>query len=210
MRIHSLRLLRAFGCTDLVAYIYPRIFALHTLSNEVSPIFSLVTSQEGFPDDTGLLVLPPQVRASRQYLEDTGAYLLGKFLYNDLTHVENGQTMILYLGRNVVPFLLNDLFGLACNSLSDLNPLNSSLPVVDSQLSSQVRNILAYISETRVTRALHVQIARQTLDGVEHEFASLLVEDRNNEAQSYMEFLPFLHRQINLEVIPSDARSHSR
>jgi hypothetical protein len=46
-------------------------------------------------------------------------------------------------------------------------------------------------------------MTRQALDGAEHEFASLLVEDRNNEAQAYQEFLAYLHRQINLEVILS-------
>ena len=108
--------------------------------------------------------------------------------------------MILYIGRNAVRLLLNDIFGQSCNSLSDLDPLESSLPILDSQLSVQVRNILAYISDTRRTRSLHIQVARQTLDGAEHELSSLLVEDRNNEAQSYNEFLTYLHRHINLEV----------
>lgn len=109
--------------------------------------------------------------------------------------------MILYIGRNVVPLLLNDLFGPAYNSLSDLDPLQSTMPDIDTQISLQLRNILKYISETRPTRSLFVQIARQTMDGAEQEFASLLTEDRNNEAQAYQEFLAYLHRQINLEVL---------
>ena len=109
--------------------------------------------------------------------------------------------MILYIGRNAVPLLLNDLFGPSCNSLSDLDPLQSTIPELDTQLSQQVRNTISYIRETRPTRALHVQIARQTMDGAEHEFASLLTEDRNNEAQAYHEYLAYLHRQINMEVL---------
>lgn len=108
--------------------------------------------------------------------------------------------MMLYLGRSVSPLLLNDLFGPSCNSLADLDPLNSSLPELDTQLSTQVRNIIAYIRESRPTRSLHIQITRQTIDGAEHEFNSLLIEDRNNEVQSYPEFLPYLHREITLEV----------
>lgn len=38
MRIHSLRLLRGFGATDLIAYLYPRIFSLHTMSDEVCKV----------------------------------------------------------------------------------------------------------------------------------------------------------------------------
>ena len=41
MRIHSLRLLRGFGATDLIAYLYPRIFSLHTMSDKVFiPLFN--------------------------------------------------------------------------------------------------------------------------------------------------------------------------
>jgi hypothetical protein len=108
--------------------------------------------------------------------------------------------MFLYIGRNAVPLLVNDLFGPSYNLLSDINVLQSTMPEVDSLLSIQLRNILAYISETRLSRSLHVQITRQTLDGAEHELMSLLVEDHNNEAQAYHEFLPYLHRQIHLEV----------
>ena len=108
--------------------------------------------------------------------------------------------MYLYIGRNAIPLLLNDLFGPGCNSLSDLNPLHSTLPQVDSQISTQLHNLLAHISESRPSRSLHIQFVRQTLDGAELEFSTLLVEDRNNEAQAYTEFLAYLHRQINLEV----------
>lgn len=38
MRINSLRLLRGFGATDLINYIYPRIFSLHTMSETVFPL----------------------------------------------------------------------------------------------------------------------------------------------------------------------------
>jgi protein transport protein SEC24 len=108
--------------------------------------------------------------------------------------------MFLYLGRNAVPLLINDLFGPTVNHLSDLDPLRCTLPELDSLISVQLRNILGYIAQSRPARALYVQITRQTLDGAEHEFASLLVEDRNNEAQAYQEFLAYLHRQINAEV----------
>jgi len=108
--------------------------------------------------------------------------------------------MFLYIGRNSIPLLLNDLFGPSCNSLSDINPLHSTLPQVDSQISTQLHNLLAYISESRPSRSLHIQLVRQTLDGAELELLTLLVEDRNNEAQAYTEFLAYLHRQINMEV----------
>jgi hypothetical protein len=111
--------------------------------------------------------------------------------------------MFLYLGRNVVPLLLNDLFGESYKSLPDLDPLQSTMPDLNTQISTQLRNIMAYISDSRPAKSLLVQITRQTLDGAELELHSLLVEDRNNEAQSYHEYLAYLHRQINLEVLRS-------
>jgi protein transport protein SEC24 len=131
------------------------------------------------------------VRATKQSLDEAGAYLL-----------ENGQTMILFLGRHVIPLLLNDLFGPQFNHLKDLDFQMTILPSLETQISIQLRNTIAYIRETRPARALFIQLARQTMDGAEHEFSSLLVEDRNNEAQAYGEYLPYLHRQINMEVCP--------
>ena len=45
-----------------------------------------------------------------------------------------------------------------------------------------------------------MQLARQGLDGSEYEFARLLVEDRNSEAQSYVDWLVHVHRCIQLEL----------
>jgi hypothetical protein len=45
------------------------------------------------------------------------------------------------------------------------------------------------------------QLARQGLDGAEYEFARLLLEDRNNEAQSYVDWLVPAHRRQVLQQI---------
>lgn len=36
MRICSMRLIRGLGATDLIAYLYPRILSLHTMTELVS------------------------------------------------------------------------------------------------------------------------------------------------------------------------------
>ena len=43
-------------------------------------------------------------------------------------------------------------------------------------------------------------MARQGIDGSEFEFARLLVEDRNNEASSYVDWLVHVHRAIQMEL----------
>ncbi len=76
----------------------------------------------------------------------------------------------------------------------------SSLPVLETHLNAQVRNLLAYLASVRGSKALTIQLARQGLDGSEYEFARLLLEDRNNEAQSYVDWLVHVHRAIQMEL----------
>ncbi|ERF69186.1 hypothetical protein EPUS_01143 [Endocarpon pusillum Z07020] len=178
-RVHSSRLLRSAGATETALYLYPRIFAIHNLS-----------PSDCFPSsDTSQLVLPPTLRASFSRVEEGGAYL-----------VDNGQGVILWLHSQVSPNLLEDLFGPGKTSLQELDPWLSELPVLETHLNAQVRNLMAYLSTVRGSKAATIQMARQGLDGSEFEFARLLVEDRNNEAQSYVDWLVHVHRAIQLEL----------
>ena len=177
-RIHDLRLIKSMGPLELSLYLYPRIISIHNL-NEL----------DGFTNENGHLRMPPTIRAMFSKIEEGGAYI-----------VDNGQICILWLHAQVSPNLLEDLFGPGRNSLKSLDPFMSQLPVLKTHLNAQVRNILQYLSESRGSKALTLQIARQGLDGAEYEFARLLFEDRNNEAQSYVDWLVHLHRHIQLEV----------
>ncbi|KAJ6020683.1 hypothetical protein N7540_006187 [Penicillium herquei] len=177
-RAHDQRLLHSFGCTELSLYLYPRILAIHNMQPE-----------DGFPNEHGQLQVPPTLRASYSKIEEGGVYL-----------VDNGQAVLLWLHAQVSPNLLEDLFGPGQNDLRELSPSISSLPVLDTHLNAQVRNLLQYFSSVRGSKAVTIQLARQGMDGAEYEFARLLLEDRNNEAQSYVDWLVHTHRQINLEL----------
>lgn len=76
----------------------------------------------------------------------------------------------------------------------------SELPVLETHLNAQVRNLLQYLTTVRGSKAATIQLARQGIDGSEYEFARMLVEDRNNEAQSYVDWLVHVHRAIQLEL----------
>lgn len=133
--------------------------------------------------------MPESVRASFSKVEEGGAYI-----------VDNGQICLLWLHAQVSPNLLEDLFGEGNTSLKQLDAFQSTLPVLETHLNAQVRNILQYLEGTRGSKAMTIQLARQGLDGAEYEFARLLYEDRNNEAQSYVDWLVHVHRHIQLEV----------
>lgn len=171
--------MRSSGVTETALYLYPRIYALHNLAPE-----------DCFANaETGQLVVPPTVRASFARVEEGGVYL-----------VDNGQIVLIWLHAQVSPNFLEDLFGEERTSLDVLDPMTNELPVLETHLNAQVRNLLQYISTVRGSKAASFTLARQGLDGSEFEYARMLVEDRNNEAQSYVDWLVHVHRAIQMEL----------
>lgn len=177
-RVLEMRAIKSMGPMELSLYLYPRIIPLHNLGDN-----------DGFANENGHLIMPPAIRSSFSQVEEGGVYIL-----------DNGQTCLLWMHAHVSPNLLEDLFGEGYTSLQALDPYMSSLPVLETRLNAQARNILQYIESARGSKALTIQLARQGIDGAEFEFARLLVEDRNNEAQSYVDWLVHVHRHIQLEV----------
>lgn len=114
--------------------------------------------------------------------------------------MDNGQTPLLWLHARTSPNLVSDLFGPDYDSLASLPPLISRLPVLDTHLNAQVRNLLQYLSTIRGSKAMSIQLARQGIDGAEYEFARGLVEDRNGECQSYVDWLVSVHRSVQLDL----------
>lgn len=177
-RVHDMRMLKSMGASELSCYLYPRIIPIHNLAPE-----------DGFTDEEGHLRMPPYIRCSFSRVEEGGVYL-----------VDNGQSCFLWMHTQTSPDLLVDLFGEGKDSLKSLDPYWSSIPVLQTHLNAQVRNILEFLKSMRGSKALTIQLARQGIDSAEYEFARLLVEDRNNEAQSYVDWLVHIHRHVQLEV----------
>ncbi|KND89283.1 Uncharacterized protein C4.03c [Tolypocladium ophioglossoides CBS 100239] len=178
-RVHEMRMVRSMGAMELSLYLYPRIFPIHNLQPE-----------EGFTDaETGHLKMPPTVRASFGRVEPGGVYL-----------VDNGQQCLLWFHEQTSPNLVSDLFGEGKDSLKSLDAYTHSLPVLETHLNYQVRNIIEYLKTMRGSKGLTIQLARRGIDGAEYEFARMLVEDRNNEAQSYVDWLVHVHKGVQLEL----------
>lgn len=178
-RVQDMRMIKGMGALELSLYLYPRMISLHDLD-----------PTDGFPDpETGHLKMPPNLRASFSRVEPGGVYLL-----------DNGQNCFLWMHAQTSPNLIEDLFGPGQDSLKALDPFTSSLPELETHLNCQARNILEYLKTVRGSKALSVQLARQGLDGAEYEFARGLIEDRNSEAQSYVDWLVHIHRCVQLEI----------
>lgn len=178
-RVHEMRMLRSMGALELSLYLYPRMIPIHNLAPE-----------EGFADpETGHLKMPPTIRTSFSRVEPGGVYL-----------VDNGQQCLLWFHSQTSPNLISDLFGEDRDSLKSLDPYTSALPLLETHLNAQVRNIIEFLRTMRGSKGLTIQLARQGIDGAEFDFARMLVEDRNNEAQSYVDWLVHIHKGVQLEL----------
>lgn len=176
VRNYYARKILSMGVRSTMQHLYPRLLALHDLEDNIA-----------LPNETtGQIAFPSLMGNSHVYMEARGVYL-----------IDNEEYMIFWVGSDVSRQVLYELFG-----VQDLLALNSNmtyLPVLDTRLSRQVHNILAYRYSQRGYTP-QMLFARQNMDGMEIEFSDMLVEDQNNGAMSYLDYLCLVHKQINTAV----------
>ena len=84
----------------------------------------------GLPDEqTGEIVLPPPVNLSSERVVPYGLYL-----------IDDGQTQFLWVGRDAVPQLIVDVFGLP--DKSQLRVGKQNLPDLDNDMNQRVRAVI--------------------------------------------------------------------
>ncbi|KAJ9121491.1 hypothetical protein QFC22_002107 [Naganishia vaughanmartiniae] len=170
-----IRSIRSMSFPQIMMNLYPRMFGVHDLPENV-----------GYLGPNSRLELPQFMRISHSYMVADGAYML-----------INGEVAMLWIGHAVSPQVINDLY--AVENPDELDIRITQLPKLPSYLSTQVRNLLAH-HERILGHQLPVIIARQNLDGTEIEFANMLLEDANNDAYSYVEYLMSVHKSVTEEI----------
>ena len=78
--------------------------------------------------------------------------------------------------------------------------IQHTLPILDNDINKRCRAFIQQMQNER-SKYLLLQIVRQQLDPVfEAEFAGLMVEDKNFDNMDYVDYLCFVHRNIQLEM----------
>ncbi|KAJ3550127.1 hypothetical protein NMY22_g625 [Coprinellus aureogranulatus] len=188
VRNYEIHKIKSMDLRSLIHHLYPRLMALHDLEDTIA-----IPQEVEQPDGTVVTTIsyPSCTRASHTFMESGGLYM-----------IDNEETIIFWLGAGVSPQLLQDLFGQ--DDFMSISPHTHYLPHLDTLLSQQVRNILnaRYAHRRRIPK---MYIARQNMDGTELEFSDMLVEDQNNGAMSYVDYLAIVHRQISAILTGGDS-----
>jgi protein transport protein SEC24 len=157
-------------------FIYPRMYALHQLPQEA-----------GTTDSDGHVKFPPTMRLSTELLNPEGAFLL-----------EDGHRMFLWLGKNISPTFLSDVFGISGYTVDALHVSELSLLPLNNDVSTRIQAIIESIRKNRPAYQ-SLQIFKQG-EPLEQRFFFYLVEDKAQDAMSYVDFLCHIHKQIQHNV----------
>lgn len=158
-RVFSWSRLLALPVDRICAYVHPRMLPLHNLSNFGGPHDQVLDGQEE-------VILPPALRLTAEEMTQDGAYLL-----------ENGEEMLLWIGRSISPHWLSCVFG--AHSLDCVHPDVAAAAIGDTQdpLGLRVRAVIQSLQGERLCNAMRLLVIRQG-DPSEQKFFAQLMEDR--------------------------------
>jgi protein transport protein SEC24 len=164
-------------------YIYPRFYSLHDMPDTA-----------GVPDpDTNAVVLPPAQNLSSERLMPYGLYL-----------IDDGQTQFLWLGRDAVPALVADVFGVGDRTLVPQG--KTTLPELDNDFNERVRAVLEKSRDHRAIGAGSIivpplYVVREDGDPALKLWAqTLLVEDRGDSGAALQQWLGLVREKVSLPM----------
>ena len=151
----------------------------------------------GLPDEhTGDIALPPPINLSSQSLIPYGLYL-----------IDDGQTQFLWVGREAVPQLIEDVF--AVPDRTQLKVGKTTLPVLDNDFNERVRAVIEKSRDHRakgvgsiVVPSLYV-VREDGEPGMRLWAQSLLVEDKADGGVSLHQWLGIMREKVSVYSVSS-------
>ncbi len=182
MRSAALCLLSSVPLPLIIQYIYPRFYSLHDMPDNA-----------GLPNETtGDITLPPPINLSSANIVPYGLYL-----------IDDGQTQFLWLGRDAVPQLVEDVFGVP--ERSQVKVGKHTIPVLENDFNERVR---AVIEKSRDHRSRnmgsivvpHLYVVREDGEpGMRLWAQTMLVEDRADQGMSLGQWLTMMREKVRIE-----------
>lgn len=148
----------------------------------------------GTPDpDSGEIVLPPRLNLSSERIVSYGLYL-----------IDDGTTQFLWVGRDAVPALVTDVFGL--EDKSQLKQGKTTMPIIETDMNSRVRAVIDKSKDHRakgvgsiVTPPLYV-VREDGEPSLKLWAQTLLVEDRADQGVSLAQWMGLLREKVSANL----------
>ena len=143
-------------------------------------------------ENSGEILLPPPINLSSARLVPFGLYL-----------IDDGQTQFLWVGRDAVPQLIEDVFGVPDKSQVKVG--KQTLPVLENDFNERVR---AVIEKSRDHRSKgvgsivvpHLYVVREDGEpGIRLWAQTMLVEDRADQGVSLSQWLGMMREKVSTE-----------
>jgi protein transport protein SEC24 len=145
----------------------------------------------GIPDPTtGHITMPPLLNLTSQSIVPYGLYLL-----------DDGVNQFLWVGRDTVPALLGDVFGV--EDRTQLKQGKASLPVIDNDFNERVRAVVEKSGDHKskgvgsiVQPSLYI-IKEDGEPSLKLWAQTLLVEDRADQGESIVQWISKLREKVS-------------
>lgn len=144
----------------------------------------------GVPDEeTGAISLPPSCNLSSERLVPYGLYL-----------IDDGQTQFLWVGRDAVPQLIQDVFGVP--DRTQLRVGKQFLPELDSDFNERVRTVVqkSRDAQSRGVGSIiypHLYVVKEDGEpGLRLWAQSMLVEDRADQGVSLQQWMGVIREKV--------------
>eukprot|EP00158_Paraphelidium_tribonemae_P007277 Partr_v1_DN28179_c1_g1_i1_m56137 putative SEC24 family, member len=174
VRSNAIDLFRTLGAGELIRYLYPRLYEVHTISGDVGTIIAPPSPSRERPlvsDEP--VVLPPVINLTSEKFVRHGVYLV------------DAQTVAyLWISRQAAPALLMDLLNMPYEAIQSGK---QEVPVLETAINIRVRNIIASFRHRRWPQIVVVKEDGDPV--VRTAFLNCLVEDRLATGSSYVAFL---------------------
>jgi protein transport protein SEC24 len=179
MRSAALCLLSTLPLPLLIQYIYPKMYSLHDMPDDAGV----------FDEHSGGIVLPPLCNLSSERLAPYGLYL-----------IDDGQTQFLWVGRDAVSQLHQDVFGVP--DKTQLRVGKQTLPILENDFNERVRAIIAKSRDHR-SRGVgsivvpHMYVVKEDGEpGLRLWAQTMLVEDRADQGVSLQQWMGMMREKV--------------